>query len=291
MSLLSLPVAERLNYLQELLSVNNKMYVWSYDSEGNLLDTNCPDMVLDSIFNSTGCRESVLEHAKVSRNPLVLGVLFGLLWSCSYEYQDERLLRIHVFGPVTTSELSYFEIRKKLQNDAITPKWRKKLVAILQRIPVASTIQFFQDTLMLHYCVTGEKLTTGEIAFETPKAPKNSSTDSTLKKDRLKTWMTEQALMGMISEGNLNYKNILHEASIVSSGVRAAEKDSLKHARLSAVVFVTLSTRAAITGGISPEVAYNRGDAYIRDILECRSVADAAQLSHSMYDDFIHSAK
>jgi YesN/AraC family two-component response regulator len=35
-------------------------------------------------------------------------------------------------------------------------------------------------------------------------------------------------------------------------------------------------------------VAYSRGDAYIQDILDCKTVADAAHIGHTMYDDFIH---
>ena len=35
-------------------------------------------------------------------------------------------------------------------------------------------------------------------------------------------------------------------------------------------------------------MAYSRGDAYIQDILDCKTVADAAHIGHTMYDDFIH---
>ena len=52
-------------------------------------------------------------------------------------------------------------------------------------------------------------------------------------------------------------------------------------------VFISLCTRAAIGGGVSPEMAYTRGDAYIQDIMNCRTIADAAHIGHTMYDDFV----
>ena len=52
---------ERLEYLQELLSCTGKVYRWSYDREGNLLDTNCPDKVLNTVFIYAGC----IDHPEI----------------------------------------------------------------------------------------------------------------------------------------------------------------------------------------------------------------------------------
>ena len=65
------------------------------------------------------------------------------------------------------------------------------------------------------------------------------------------------------------------------------EKWVLEQVRVSQIVFISLCTRAAIQGGLSPELAYSRGDAYIQDIMNCRTIADAANIGHTMYDEFI----
>ena len=101
------------------------------------------------------------------------------------------------------------------------------------------------------------------------------------------TWMAEQHLMEMVRQGDLNYKDAMADAIRVSRGVNVTTKKSLDQVKVSQVVFISLCTRAAIEGGLSPEVAYSRGDAYIQDIMDCANVADAANIGHTMYEDFI----
>ena len=287
MALLELPLGDRLRILQELLSCTGKMYAWCYSADGRLLGTNCPDTVLDQVFSVTGCMAAVKQHAEGHREPIMISIPYGLSWSAAFEHEDGVLKRIHVLGPAATSELSYDGISRAIQSSKIPSRWRPKLIMILQRIPVVSTIDFFRHTLMLHYTVTGEKLTNADIVFYEP-ALQRSERDLPVKKDRVHTYRAEQALLRMVSEGDLNYKTVLQNAASASRGVHAGKPNSLEQVRVSQIIFISLCTRAAIQGGISPEIAYSRGDAYIQDILDCRTVADAAQIGHTMYDDFIH---
>ena len=101
--------------------------------------------------------------------------------------------------------------------------------------------------------------------------------------------MAEQELLRMVREGNLHYKKALENAASRSLGVGSGEKDALRHAQISQIVFISLCTRAAIEGGLSPETAYSKGDAYISDINNCTSVTDTVQIGHSMYTDFIQA--
>ena len=287
MSLLSMPVSQRLACLQELLSCRAPMYVWTYDEAGALLDTNCSDAALHKLFLAMKGPELMLRHAAEHTEPLSLSHPVGLLWSAAFERDQGKLVRIHVFGTVATAELSYAAISKALQTAQISTRFRGKLVKILQRVPASTTLDFFQHTLMLHYCVTGEKLTNGDIYFQHAETS-DGRTDSDLpKRDRMKTWMTEQSLLRMVREDDPDYKSVLQNAAVVSRGV-GVSAGGLEQAKVSQIVFTSLCTRAAIEGGISPEVAYTRGDAYIQDILDCKTVTDTAQIGHAMYEDFIY---
>ena len=112
MALMDLPLGERLRVLQDLLSCTGKMYAWCYDAEGKLIDTNCPDRVLDDVFSTTGCMEAVRHHAREHREPILLSIPYGLSWSAAFEFDGDGLQRIHVFGPTTTTELGYDGISK-----------------------------------------------------------------------------------------------------------------------------------------------------------------------------------
>lgn len=97
--------------------------------------------------------------------------------------------------------------------------------------------------------------------------------------------------MRMITEGDLSYQSALSNAGKRSPGVRVNTKSALTQAKVSQITFISISVRAAIDGGVSPEAAYSRGDAYIQDILDSKSISDVAFIGHSMYEDFIHMVR
>ena len=184
----SMPVSQRLECLIDLMSCTGRMYSWTYNAEGRLEETNCPDRVLDNVFSSTGCMDAVLKHSTEHRNPIMLSIPYGLSWSAAFEFEEDTLKKIYVFGPVSPAELSHDGISKAVQSAKIPHHWRPKFIKILKQIPVVSTIDFFRHTLMLHFCVTGEKLTNADIVFYEP-ALKRGGKEATPKKDRMNTYM------------------------------------------------------------------------------------------------------
>ena len=287
MAVLSLPISERLGCLLDFLSCIGKMYHWAYTPDGELLETNCPDKVLNNFLHTGGYFEVILKHFHESHMPILLSNRYSLIWCAAFEHEGGRISKIHVLGPITTTDMAHGGIALIVQSSKITPHWRPKLTKILQRIPVVSFQDFLRYTLMLHYCVTGEKITNADIVFSEPVGPKPEG-DSAPQKDRMNTYIMEKALMRMITEGDLNYKDVLHAAAGASRGVHLDNMNSLEQVKVTQVVFISISTRAAIQGGLSPEIAYSRGDAYIQEVLNCTSVAEAVNIGHSMYDDFVH---
>ncbi len=287
MALLSLAVSERIDCFMDLLSCIGRMYHWVYDQSGKLLETNCPDHVLSSVFIKGGAFQTVAGHFQNDHRPILISTPQGLIWTAAFETLEDESIRIHVLGPVTTTDLAHGGTALILQNARITPHYRPKLTKILQRIPVFSVMDFMRHALMLHYCLTGERLTNADICFAEQKG-QSADKDPSVQKDRMNTYIVEKALMRMIMEGDVNYKNVLHDAASASRGVHLNNMNSLEQVKVTQIVFISLSTRAAIQGGLSPEIAYSRGDAYIQSIVNCRSVVEAANIGHTMYDDFVH---
>lgn len=277
-----------LNLLHEMFSCNTLMYYWTYDPDLHLLDTNCKDLILNTIFEKTGCQEYLYEYGCSHTTPLLLSAPLGLMWSAAFEYHDNTLNRIHLLGPIFTTEVSKKGIADSLKNYDISIIWKKELVERLTELPMVSSINFFQYTLMLHYAVTGEKLHISDVQFqEFGDSKKYPSLSSASNKDRHHVWQTEQALMQMIREGNLNYKAVFDLASTVSQGVQITTGDPMQQIRTTYTVFISLSVRAAIDGGLSPDTAYTLGDHYIQSIIDCKTVSEAMTIGHTMYEDFI----
>ncbi len=74
----------------------------------------------------------------------------------------------------------------------------------------------------------------------------------------------------------------------LSDGVKIKGKDPLRKAKTSIIVFTSLVCRAAMEGGLSPEIAYSLGDSYIQSAENCRDSGELSSLAHAMYHDFIY---
>ena len=282
----SADIDRRLEFFSELLSCQNHFYRWVYDSDGFLQQTNCKDLALNKLFVKSSSFQYLLEHSRESSAPLLLSSSLNLSWCAAFEHLDGKLHRIHVIGPVFTSEPPLSEISNVLKSSRITDHWKPKFIAILQRVPVTSTSSLLQQLLMLHYCITNEKLLVSDIVFQHNKAPL-SNEGSTVGRDRMNVYRAEQAMLRMVREGDLQYEEALGAVAMVSTGAHIMEGSALSKAKVSQIIFITLCSRAAIEGGLSPEVAYSRSDAYIQDVLDCKTVSEAASIGHTMYQDFI----
>lgn len=278
---------EKLSLLREMLTCGAPVYLWTYAARGHLMQTNCPELVLDVIFESTGCKAYMLEYGRQNTAPLVLGAPLGLMWCAAFEQQDGELHKMHVIGPVFSSEFSLRGLSDALREFDVPLDFKPRLGALLHNLPVAATSLFFQYGLMLHYCATGEKLERSDIQFQEGEIGGSESQKALRPKDRHRTYSAEQNLLWMVREGNLDYQSATDRASELSSGVRISSGKPMEQAVISCAVFTSLCVRAAIEGGLSPENAYALGDSYIQSLIQCRTIAELTNINREMYGDFV----
>ena len=107
-------------------------------------------------------------------------------------------------------------------------------------------------------------------------------------RNRMQVYQAEQALLQMVRDGNINYQSALDNSISLSPGVPVEGRDPLRQVKTSIIVFTTLVCRAAMEGGLSPEVAYPLGDSYIQTAEDCRDSGELSALAHAMYHDFIY---
>ncbi|MBD5101096.1 MAG: helix-turn-helix transcriptional regulator [Subdoligranulum sp.] len=273
---------------QDLITCGAPVYTWQYGSDGHLSETNCPDLVMDAIFEHTGCKEYMLNYGRTNTQPLILGAELGLAWCAVFAREDNLLRSMYVLGPVFNTEASMRGIETAVQHLRIPQiSFKTRLIKILANLPTVSASTFFQYALMLHYCVTGEKLHRSDIQYQMGEAHGKQS-KNLRPKDRHRTYATEQALLRMVREGDLDYRAVYEQAGMVSNGVRIDSEKPLMQIVITGAVFTSLCVRAAIEGGLSPESAYSLGDSYIQSMADSRTISELTVLMHEMYDDFIH---
>ena len=275
----------RLKFMGELLKCGTSVYLWHYGADGHLIESDAEQLVLDRIFERSGAKAYMVEYAKAHTQPLVLGGQLGLMW-CAAFYRGEGGVAAYVLGPVFNTDISMRTIEQSVRRFDVDLNWRTGYIQLLSQLPVVSSVLFFQYGLMLHYCLTGEKLDRSDIQFQQSRR-QNETAEPPERGDRMQVWLAERALLRMVSEGDLNYQRALSSVNLLSNGVRAGGEQPVLQAMVSCTSFTSLCVREAIGAGLSPELAYSVGDSYIQAMLECKTVPELRSINHAMYEDFI----
>lgn len=279
---------EKIIYLRELLSLTKNVYLWHYTCDMTLISSNCPmQNIFVDLFPPNQCGIQLSKHFETQTCPLILSDHFGMVWACCADRSiSDR--SVYIIGPVFTADFTLKNLEKKVNEHELSFTPKKMLLQFLADLPIVPATILFEYALMLHYTVTGEKLQISDLTHASHAAPSDtSSSDTSGPANHAGIWTSEQTLLKMVEDGNPNWKDALNKISALSSGITIRSENPLRQAQDSVIIFVSLCTRAAIRGGLSPETAYNMSDCYIRNVEQCRTIADVTNTSHQMFGDFI----
>ncbi len=287
MALDSRTIDDHLSLFLELLSCASRISYWCYDADGALLSTTCKVPVMEKLFTHPGTHAYMMEKAVEYTRPLMLTNELELVWTAVFEKEDGELRRIHMLGPVFISQYASRHYEDHLHGSKVDLKWRPKLLNYLKETPLITLDEFFRNTLQLHYCVTGEKITTGDIRYQQPVSGRSGSTSPTRRRDAARSWMAEQAMLNCIREGRPFRNEEFSELIPYSAFLKINLRNTLTNTKIQQSVFIALCIRAAIEGGLSPEAAYARGDAFIQNVMEASSTTEILELSRVIFEDFV----
>lgn len=284
---------QNLVLLQSLIPHNEKFYVWCYRRDGTLSATSCPaaeQEVLEQSFRILGGMEKLRQYAQDAdkARPQMIGSPIGMQWALSYEPERNRNL-LFVIGPVFYSAPVERQLRVALRpymNSRENAAWAAKLYQLLPELPVMSYAIFTRYVMMVHNTLTGQQLGLESLGIDlSGKEPMPARAEQ---RDRSSVYLAERAMLQMVRNGDISYQSVLQNSVGLSPGVPIRGQDPLRQMKTSIVVFTTLVSRAAIEGGLSPELAYPLGDSYIQSAEDCRDSGELNALAHAMYHDFIY---
>ena len=282
-------IVQNMALRSELLQCGGKVYPRCYSADGTLLHSNCPNEgFISEVFQLLGCKQQMLEHGQRQGSPVTLGTALGIQWGAAFEKEGTQLRRAWVMGPVFYRDVTMRSVEegfKQYSKLEVSVAWTIRLYEMLKNIPVLQNTILNRYLLMMHYCLTGERLELSMIDSQTPQ--ENGAGGEAAYYDRHKVWMAEQGMLQMVRTGDLNYKQALSVSMSLSAGVPVESGDVLRQSKTSIVVFTSLVCRAAIEGGLSPDEAYSLGDSYIQAAESAKSLGEISPLAVMMYDDFI----
>lgn len=272
-----------------------KMWSWHLDQDLNIVDTNCTNEELfgPMLLSNERC-EILRAHAAASSMPLVISDITGMVWAAVFARSsaEDSLDGIYILGPILTNMAPKPIIEQLIKPLKLSIHSRNALFAGMDQMPKISSITFFQQITMLHYCVSGEVLQVSDLVYHNPEAvlsatEKPATVTAEVKPLPHSPLINEKVLLDMVRTGNLDYHAALTSAAAASPGVRTRSVDPIQQAKYSVVAFIVLCSRAAIEGGLSSDSAYTLCDNYTESVDNCTTVSQIMAVSHTMYEDFI----
>ena len=284
---------QNLVLLESLIPKNERLYIWCLSREGALIASSCPEelqKIMVEALRKLGVLDRALRRASEAKDfsPRILGSSIGMQWAVTLEKERDRSL-VFLIGPVFYTPPDERHLLRDLHAKdapAFDPSWVRELADALSSVPVLPYAVFSRYVLMVHNTLTGEQL--GLEVFSGQEDGSGVTYQTAGERNRIKVYQTEQALLEMVRSGNINYQRAFQNSAAISPGVPVHGRDPLRQMKTSIIVFTTLVCRAAMEGGLSPEIAYPLGDSYIQTAEDCRDSGELSALANAMYHDFIY---
>lgn len=198
---------------------------------------------------------------------------------------------IYIVGPVSFASPVYLNCD---YNELMLEEEIEKYV------PQVNPDDYLEDILFLNHMITGVESTTEQIIEtnclnhdHTGKVQKHFNDilfENHENNVHHNPYDQEMREFGSIENGDLiQLEKSLQEDYDGTIGTLA--KDPLRNLKNLGIVLVTLASRAAIRGGLSPEISFSLSDSYIQQIEECKDLALVAPLAHKaefQYAEMVH---
>lgn len=285
---------ESLSLFKELISCSGAVPLWHFDAQGRCLETNCMQQdVFETALNTFGVINRIIANPDCCMSPLLVGDAFGLIWGTEKSSPSGEF---YVIGPVSFDKLTPAQAEygfHQCQQLNLSIAFKRHFADSLSNVTQISFLRFADYMLMLHFCLCGEHIDVNHLVMDATPPANNVSTFAASNPDwpahnRHKVYAAERIMLNMVREGNLNYKPALKHIMTLSNGVPVSGDDPLRQDKTSVIVFCSLVCRAAIEGGLSPEIAYGLGDSYIRMTEQNNAADELIHIALKMYDDFVN---
>lgn len=218
---------------------------------------------------------------------LNINVRYAYAWIPGKEFQ-------YIIGPVRFLFMPDFKYRIAIEDQG--KKWQES-------IPLCKFGTFSEDCLLLYNLECKDILTDNDFYFynttdldtevAVQKYYSNLIFENREAGKRHNPYDQEIREFTSIEEGNTELlQQSLNEVYLGEIGTLA--KSPLRNMKNRGIVVITLACRAAMRGGVEPELAYSLSDSYIQKLEECSDVQTVFHLFHSaeyQYAQLVHDLK
>lgn len=276
---------QKISLFSNMVLCCHNLYYSVYTIDHQTVFQNSPvDFPIDLLLNNSADWENINLLNDPQQHPTVFSSHLGLSWIMVPVPAQNAC---HILGPFFLTAISPKDIETGLEKRGFSLPVKRQVLSILQELPVISVNRILEYTIMLYYCLYEEKLTIDTINLM------GASDNCLLSHEESKasihhgTYETEQEMIRMVREGDLNYRSHMNKLAVTGTVGKLSNDEPLRQVKNSVLVAIILFSRAAIDGGLNPEISYTLTDFYFQSVEACDNIADLADLMHTMEADFI----
>lgn len=156
---------EKLSFFKNLMSFNYDINHSIYNNKMLLQGCENNSLLLEKVMESKGLKKMIYNYSKENDMPIIIDLSskLGLVCSAILEKEEHQLRRIHIIGPVITSDISQGYIVKTINRYDINLQWKRQFLVTLSNLPIVPIINITDYTIMCHYAINNQKITRSDI--------------------------------------------------------------------------------------------------------------------------------
>ncbi|MBR1743970.1 MAG: helix-turn-helix domain-containing protein [Lachnospiraceae bacterium] len=291
---------EKTEYFGNLLSVCHNLYLWQFDKDFVLLDSSCDiEKQMMPIMYLENLKDIVTEYRKLHRNPLILTSSFSLMWGITFGTFSSQESKpgetgneddFYLLGPFFIDDSSIKALETDLHRRHLSPDLLQRALSFLKEIPIISFSKITEYALMLHYTVTGERISISELHYrdyEQADSQIRTAQEEDPETALHGTYEAEREMLRMVAEGDLNITEHIAKMYTMGNMGKLTGKNSDRQMKNAVLVNIILFSRAAISGGLSPELSMTLTDRYFQAVEDSRSISELTEIAKTMEMDFV----
>lgn len=260
---------DTLYYVLKRLSGLLNVGIFCMNSQDRSLMSYQENLDSSPIYHSAPLREGLLEGAQNQEEPYIYRDEYKVYFAC---IRAEDLF--YLIGPMSLELLERMELHQFYRAYGIEAANEKRL----KHFTFSEMLDIVETVTNL---VTGREYTDKELIYAnrivTDTKEQEEREHVMFRKETGEeelyhhTYQEERKLLDSVREGRV--EDALSYSRSMDADLGKLSKKELNHWKNVAVVAITLCTRAAIDGGISPYIAYQISDFYIQKSDSCTDIA------------------
>ena len=269
---------ERFQLLTGALSAAYELDSWVLSRDLEFVSTSCKEK--DFFYNLllTGNAGEELRNHRNDAFPILTADRLGIGW-IAQPCEDSFFL----FGPFFTMNAAERHVRQMCHEAHFPSAMIDIFLRNLKDLPVIGYANAIRLSIVLHYCVTLEKIEVNSVVLCLESSPVSQNhSENWTSQNWHGTWQMERQMMDAFKKGDIKAFDHATKAMSMEQIGDIGNGDPLRQAKNAGIVFTTMLSRTAIEAGVSPEGSYNMSDYYMQRIEASRFISDVYQILDEM---------